>query len=237
MFQRITGRCPECGADTQLVARACAACGASNASLRRLGLGLAIAIALIVIAAGGTRVWYELTAWRDANLTRMQNAPSLFGPPAPHARSNPTADFAWIERAMTDCEGEAIKHLDALYFLVTPLTAVDNNIQRWSQHALGQIGDSITLLASKDALSGLRDGTLALYLGQFVFSIIEPTSNVTYQWKPAVGVTEFVTAEAVSIKSFKPGLRLIGASRDTLWANSSATPRPACFWITALLRT
>ena len=40
--------------------------------------------------------------------------------------------------------------------------------------ALGQIGDSITLLASKDALSGLRDGTLALYPGQFVFSIIEP---------------------------------------------------------------
>jgi hypothetical protein len=192
---------------------------------------------LMVIVAGGTRVWHKLTAWRDANLTRMQSAPALFGPPAPNARSNPITDFAWIERAMTDCEGEAIKHLDALYFLVTPLTAVDNNIQRWSQRALGQIGDSITLLASKDALSGLRDGTLALYPGQFVFSIIEPTTNVTYQWKPAVGVTEFVTPEAVSIKSFKPGLRLVGPSKDTLWANSSANPHPACFWITALLHT
>ena len=54
---------------------------------------------------------------------------------------------------------------------------------------------------------------------------------------PATGVSEFVTQEAIAIKSFKPGLRIVGVDSDTAWATTPAPQRAACYWISALLRT
>ncbi|MBO0759125.1 MAG: hypothetical protein J2P54_25060 [Bradyrhizobiaceae bacterium] len=199
--------------------------------------GLGLTIGLVAIGFAINHSWSKLTAWRDANLARIQQAPGLFGRPKPTGQQPNPADFAWIERAMADCDTEAGKHLDSLYFLVMPLASTDGNVERWSPLSLGQIGTSVTLLKSQDALDGLRDGSLTLYQGQFVFSILEPSSNVTYRWKPATGVSEFITQEALSIKSFKPGLQVVGVDPDTGWADALVEQSPSCFWVSALLRT
>jgi hypothetical protein len=239
MFLGIVSHCPQCGATARPLARTCRNCGAEarTGSMRATGFaGLGLSIALLAVGFAIDQSWRKLTAWREANLAWIQQAPALLGPPRPTAQPKPE-DFAWIERAMANCEAEAGKHLDALYFLVLPLASTDGNMQRWSPLSIGQIGTSVTLLKSYDALDGLRDGSLILYPGQFVFSILEPSSNVTYRWKPATGVSEFITQEAVSIKSFKPGLQVIGLDPDTAWADTLTQQRPSCFWVSALLRT
>jgi hypothetical protein len=238
MLQRLFGDCPECGAAIRPFTWTCPHCGADTRSrstrLSVLG-GVAVAVASIFIIVGGALLWGRLTEWRDTHLALIENAPSLFGPAKPTAHSNPT-DFAWLERAMADCDSEAGKHLDALYFLVLPLAPTDGHVERWSLLSLGQIGDTVTLLPSRDALTGLKNGSLTLYKGEFVFSIIEPTTNITYNWKPATGVSEFVAHDAITIKSFKPGLRIVGIDPDTAWATTAAPPRAACYWVSALLR-
>jgi hypothetical protein len=240
MLQGLLGECAECGAIAWPFARACRRCGAdvpARSAQTTILVGLAISIVLLVAVLGANRLWHRLIAWRETNLVQIQNAPALFGPPGPTAHSTPAADFAWIEKAMVDCDSEAGKHLDALYFLVLPLASAEGSVRRWSLLSLGQIGDSVTLLTSKDALAGLRNGSLTLYKGQFEFSIVEPTTNVSYNWKPATGVSEFITQEAIAIKSFKPGLRIVGVDRDFAWATTPAPQRAACYWISALLRT
>jgi hypothetical protein len=240
MFLGIVGQCPQCGATARPLTPTCRNCGAEARaeSMRATGFaGLGLTIGLLAIGSAIDHSWRKLTAWRDANLALIQQAPALFGPPRPTAQPKPVEDFAWIERAMTNCDTEAGKHLDALYFLVLPLASSDGNMQRWSPLSLGQMGSSATLLKSDDALDGLRDGSLALYQGQFVFSILEPSSNVTYRWKAATGVSEFVTQDALSIKSFKPGLQVVGVDPDTAWADALTPQGPNCFWVSALLRT
>jgi hypothetical protein len=239
MIQGLLGECAECGAAARPFVRTCVRCGAelqTGTTRTTVVAGSVIAIVLILVVLGANRLWHHLTAWRDTHLARIQEAPALFGPPRPTTRSSHAADFGWIEKAMADCDSAASKHLDALYFLVVPLTAADGNIQRWSLLSLGQIGDTVTLLTSRDALAGLKSGALTLYKGQFEFSIIEPTTNVTYNWKPATGVSEFVTQEAIAIKSFRPGVRVVGVDRDTAFAATPAPQRAACYWISALLR-
>jgi hypothetical protein len=242
MLQRLFGECPECGATARPLARACPHCGAdAQTGSARLaviaGSGIAIVLIAFVVILGAAHLWHRLTQWRESHLALIQNAPALFGPPGPTAHSNPAADFAWIEKAMADCDSEASKHLDALYFLVLPLALADGNVQRWSLLSLGQIGETVTLLTSRDALAGLKSGSLTVYKGQFVFSLLEPTTNVTYNWKPATGVSEFIAHDATSIKTFKPGLLVVGVDRDTAWATTPAPQRAACYWVSALLRT
>jgi hypothetical protein len=240
MFLGIVGQCPKCGASARPLTRTCIDCGADAraGSMRATGFaGIGLTIGLLAIGFAIDHSWRKLTAWRDANLARIQQAPALFGPPRPASQPKPAEDFVWIEHAMTNCDTEAGKHLDSLYFLVLPLAANDGNTQRWSPLSLGQIGTSVTLLKSHDALDGLRDGSLGLYHGQFVFSILEPSTNVTYRWKPATGVSEFVTQDALSIKSFKPGLQVVGVDPDTAWAGDLTQQRPSCFSVSALLRT
>jgi hypothetical protein len=239
MLLGIVGQCPQCGTTARPLARTCINCGATRAgSMRATGfVGLGLTIGLLAIGFAIDQSWRKLTAWRDANLARIEQAPALFGPPRPTGQPKLVEDFAWIEQAMTNCDTEAGKHLDALYFLVLPLATTDGNMQRWSSLSLGQIGTSVTLLKSHDALDGLRDGSLSLYQGQFVFSILEPSSNVTYRWKAATGVSEFVTQDALSIKAFKPGLQVVGVDPDTAWADDVTQQRPSCFWVSALLRS
>jgi len=238
MLHRIFGECETCGAPARPFAGICADCGtASPIRPAQIAALAGVSILLLAILVGANRLWHTLIAWRETNFSRLQHAPALFGPPGPTARPNTEINFAWIEKAMADCDREARRHLDALYFLVTPLAATNGNVQRWTQISLGNIGSTITLLASKDALSGLREGSLAVFPGQFVFSIVESTTNVTYTWKPATGVSEFVMREALAVKSFKPGFQILGTDGETAWATTPAVQRPACYWLSALLHT
>src|ERR1700730_15247127 len=110
MLQGLFGECTECEAAAWPFSRTCPNCGPDahpGAPRAKIIAGVAIAIAFIVVVVGANRLWYRLTAWREANLARIQSAPALFGLPGPTAQPKPAEDFAWIAKAMADCDSEA----------------------------------------------------------------------------------------------------------------------------------
>ncbi len=144
-------------------------------------------------------------------------------------------NFGWIGRAITQCEAEAARNADTLYFLVIPVVAPDGDQQAWLAKSNGTVGDSV-LLGSQDTLDGLRAGSLRLARRPFNFSILEPSTSRVYKWKPALGVHKFAIRDAKAVAAFKPGFE-IPAGGDTRWADG-AIPREAgtCYWTGALMR-
>src|SRR4029077_9611196 len=67
-------------------------------------------------------------------------------------------NFGWIERAIAQCEAEAVRNVDTLYFLVIPVVAIDGNQQAWLAKANGTVGGSLLMLGSPGPLGGLRGG-------------------------------------------------------------------------------
>jgi len=145
-------------------------------------------------------------------------------------------NFGWIGRAIAQCEAEAARSVDTLYFLVIPVLAVDGDQQAWLAKSNGTVGDSV-LLGSQDTLDGLRAGSLRLARRPFNFSILEPSTSRVYKWKPALGVHKFAIRDAKAVATFKPGFE-IPAGGDTRWAAGGSITREAgtCYWTGALMR-
>ncbi len=145
-------------------------------------------------------------------------------------------NFGWIGRAIAQCEAEAARSADTLYFLVIPVVAPDGDQQAWLAKSNGTVGDSV-LLGSQDTLDGLRAGSLRLARRPFNFSILEPSTSRVYKWKPALGVHKFAIRDAKAVAAFKPGFE-IPAGGDTRWAAGGAITREAgtCYWTGALMR-
>ena len=145
-------------------------------------------------------------------------------------------NFGWIGRAIAQCEAEAARSVDTLYFLVIPVVAPDGDQQAWLAKSNGTVGDSV-LLGSQDTLDGLRAGSLRLARRPFNFSILEPSTSRVYKWKPALGVHKFAIRDAKAVATFKPGFE-IPAGGDTQWAAGGAITREAgtCYWTGALMR-
>jgi hypothetical protein len=146
-------------------------------------------------------------------------------------------NFGWIERAIAQCEAEAARSADTLYFLVIPVVAPGGDQQAWLAKSNGTVGASVLLLGSRDTLDGLRAGSLRLVRRPFNFAILEPSTTRVYQWRPALGVHKFAIRNASAVATFKPGFE-IPAGGDTQWADGGAITREAgtCYWTGALMR-
>ena len=146
-------------------------------------------------------------------------------------------NFGWIERAIAQCEAEAARNADTLYFLVIPVVAPDGNQQAWLAKSNGTVGNLLLLLGSQDTLDGLRAGSLRLARRPFNFSILESSTPRVYKWKPALGVHKFAIRDANAVAAFKPGFE-IPAGGETRWADGGAITREAgtCYWTGALMR-
>src|SRR5262249_19960944 len=65
--------------------------------------------------------------------------------------------FGWIERAIGQCEAEAARKTETLYFVVIPVVATGDR-QAWASKSNGSIGRSILLLGAEDTVEGVRAG-------------------------------------------------------------------------------
>ena len=144
-------------------------------------------------------------------------------PPAPPDPGTTTARaprtpeaYGWIAQAMADCEVLAKQNADVLYFLIVPvkpsaapaagLAAGDDRQPR---------PDVAALLASADALVGLRNGALELYRDPLTFAVKDPDTNTTYKWKPANGVSELKSRE-LKAASLTLGIELDNSGDDRM---------------------
>jgi hypothetical protein len=153
----------------------------------------------------------------------------------------PTTDGATvlpaIEKAMSECDIEAAKNQDALYFLILPVQSPIKNYQPWVSVSVGEIGTSVILLRSKDTLDGLRDGSLALYREPFTFSIIDSTTAAEQSWGPIVGISRLAKLDAAPIAGFRVRFGFADFVGDTPSNFRFPREKGVCYWVSALLRT
>lgn len=151
---------------------------------------------------------------------------------APPADETPEA-FGWIAQAMADCEVLAKRNADILYFLIVPVKPSGNPVSGWRPTTIGNLGQNAALLASADALVGLRNGALELYRDPLTFSVKDPESNTIYKWKPANGVSELKSRE-VKATSLTLGIEL-GNNGEILWGPTIAIAKGSCYWTNPMI--
>jgi hypothetical protein len=144
-------------------------------------------------------------------------------------------NFVWLETAMKQCDAEAGKAKDALYFLVTPLVDEPRDEAGWRRVSRNDIGNAI-LLNAEDTLAGLRRKALRLSTDRYTFSIRVEGTNEVLAWKPAVGVKQFVYESAAAIASFRVQFQPRQSGGASNWGATFTRVPGNCYWVNAILR-
>jgi hypothetical protein len=216
--------CPNCGAPVSLLARSCSYCGAPNR--RRLAVIIAGAVGAAVVAA----------VVAAAVIVVLGRSPQSEATSAAGRSITGTGDdFAWVSKAMEDCDRQAQKETGTLQFLVIPLVDEPRDDRGWRRISLNDIGNAI-LINGEDAIAGLKRRALRLATTQYVFSARDEATKVVYRWNPSTGVKHFVIAEAKPIESFKVQFESRDAGRAANWGATFVRTPGNCYWVNAILR-
>jgi hypothetical protein len=221
-----TGACRNCGARLSYFARRCPNCQVPN--LPNPGATIAALVAVLLLGAliaTGIRAFRGSETQPRAGERADESA----------STSEPGADYGWIMTAMAECEAEAKQKLDALYFLIVPVTVTGVSLPGWSPAVISSIGDSGSLLSATDTLFGLKNRALVLYQRPLTFAVSDPTTNTIYKWKPAVGVV-LLKAREVEQSTLTLGFEIAELAKDIEWGPSINLGKGTCYWINPLIR-
>lgn len=216
------GTCRSCGEAVSYFARFCPACGAANQP-NPVTTVVALLLLVLILAA----VLGSIFLWKQGSPAGPTNpAPGTPAAEAPEA-------YGWIAQAMADCEVLAKQNSGTLYFLIVPTKQSASPAPGWSPVTIGNLGQTAALLASADALVGLRNGSLELYRDPLTFAVRDPDTNITYKWKPANGVSELKSRE-LKAASLTLGIELDNSGAIE-WGPTIAVARGSCYWTNPLI--
>jgi hypothetical protein len=220
------GTCRNCGSAVSYFARACPQCGAPNQPNPVTTVGALLFLVLVPLAI----VLSTTFLWRKS--TPHPSTAANVDPATTSVEPKPEA-FGWIVQAMAECDVLAKKNKESLYFLIVPVTPSAAPVPGWQPATIGNIGTSASLLASADALVGLRNGALELYRQPLTFAVTDPDTKTVYKWKPAVGVAELKSRE-ITATSLALGIQL-GDSSEPQWGPTIAIEKGTCYWTNPLI--
>jgi hypothetical protein len=206
----------------------------------------AISLAAVIGFTGILWTWLSVSssvktrqAKPETKIARRQNTePQIVAAPTtPVVTPTPQAssDLPAVKQAMSDCDRDAAKDLDAIYFLVIPIKPLQGTIE-----ALAQRGDrfnTFALLPSKVTLDGLQDNSLALQSRRYVFSAVDAGTGNTHNFDAADGMSRFVWRDNSRILKFKLGFEASGLGAGPQWSAEFARERGACYWVSVLFQS
>jgi predicted RNA-binding Zn-ribbon protein involved in translation (DUF1610 family) len=220
------GECPNCGAATLVLARACRHCGAAL-KLRMAGMLVAGALALLLVAIVAAVVvllsWHQLAAATESGALADEQIAAVS-----------TADFSWLITAMSECDADAKADQGTFHFLVTPLVSVANDIEPWRAKSINDAGGGI-LLRAEDMLAGLKSGALQIYPADYGFSIFDEDGNALHKWRPTAGVAKLSAADVAPISTFKVQFRTSHSGGDPDSGGSFNRLSGSCYWVNAII--
>jgi hypothetical protein len=149
--------------------------------------------------------------------------------------SNTDPNFVWLETAMKDCDAEAGKTPDALYFLVVPLADEPRDDPGWRRVSINDIGNAI-LISGEDMLAGLRRKALRLSADPYVFSVRGEGNKEVLAWKQTTGAKKFVSENAAGIATFRVQFQGREPGRSLNWGSPFERVPGNCYWVNAILR-
>jgi hypothetical protein len=219
------GRCRNCDAPVSYFARFCPVCHAAN-----LPNPVAVVAALGAVLLFGGAIVLGLLLFRGQGKPPAEETASTSGPTA-----DSKDDYGWLIQAMAECDEEAKRKLDTLYFLIVPLSPTGIALPGWSPKPISDIGNIGTLLNSTDALLGLRNRVFVLYQKPLTFAVSDPATQTVYKWKPAVGVTSLKSRES-GLTSLTLGVELPDIGKEVEWGPTITLNKGTCYWINPLIR-
>jgi hypothetical protein len=224
----LRGECRTCGMPVSSFAFRCPDCSAPNQPNPK---GTILALASALAAGGAIGAFGYISPQRPA--TQPLAAQPDRSSPA-DAQSADAADYGWLVKAMAECDEEAKHKAATLQFLIVPVISTGLSLPGWSPEAIADIGRSAKLLATSDALIGLRNHTLALYQKPLTFQVADPKTGTVYRWKPAVGVAALNTARA-DFEGLKLGFEIPENGDAVEWTPVINIKNNMCYWINVLV--
>lgn len=184
-----------------------------------------VSLAVLVAASVGSVIappWHRVAG------------PAQVVPPVAPAESAPPVDLAGISKAMTDCDARASQNPDSLAFLVVPVVRATIGTRDWRAGALQAVGNAYLLLNAQDALDGLRDGSLALRPGRYTFSVLDPSTGVTYSWTSATGISRLERPNSAALKTLQIGFDFSKQQTGPQWSREFERKSASCLWVAVL---
>jgi hypothetical protein len=205
--------------------------------------GIAV-LAVLVFGALAAVLWDITTSQhnaREAHTPAAIQAPTAAAVPVP-APSTPAAisdavaaDIQSIIKAMKDCDDEAAKDPDTMYFLVIPLSPAKSSVEEWL--AQGESYDSFILLPSKVMVDGLGNRSLVPRPVQYSLSLFDTATRRRYLLGAATGVLKSTQRNAAWLGSFRLGFDLTGTGENPKWSNEFTRRKGVCYWVNVIFRT
>jgi hypothetical protein len=200
------------------------------------------AIAVLVFGALATVLWDIMTPQdnaREVQTPAAIQAPGAPAVPAPSAQAT-TPDAAAPEiqsiiNAMKDCDDEAAKDPDTMYFLVIPLAPGKGSVEEWS--ARGESYDTFVLLPSKIMVDGLGNRSLLPRSVRYSVSLYDSATRHRYLLGAGTGVLKSAQRDTTWLGNFRLGFDLTGSGQYPKWSNEFTRRKGVCYWVNVLFRT
>jgi hypothetical protein len=195
---------------------------------------IGISLVVLAIAALG-----GLVGVRSPQIASDQLVPPI-APAAPTAPSAPTTpaettDLAAIKKGMADCDTDAAKSPDSIYFYVLPVRPAKGAENDWRTNALSEVGNTFLLLSGQDALDGLRDGKLVVRPGRYTFAMQDSASGRSVPWTSATAASRLSTPLPATVKTLKLGFDFSATQSGTTWSNEFKRDLGTCYWVSVLV--
>jgi len=227
--ETIERECPNCGEPAFLLARSCPACGSARA-MGRVGMMVAGALVLLLLAVATASVvvlgWHQLAAATETG--EATAAPVAMGS---------LRDPSWLANAMSECDAQARADAESgvLHFLVTPLAPAEGDLAAWRPKAINAAGNGI-MLRAEDVLDALRRGALRVYAADYDFSVLDPSGEELYRWRPSQGVAKFAAADPGELPTFTVRFRTAYTGNESVEGGPFTRQKAACYWVNAIIR-
>ena len=196
-------------------------------------IGISVGV-LLIAAIGG------LVGVRGPRVASDQAVPPIApaAPTAPSALPTPadaTIDLAAIKKGMTDCDADAAKSPDSIYFYVLPLRPAKGAENDWRTNALSEVGNTFLLLSGQDALDGLRDGKLIVRPGRYTFAMQDSASGQSVSWTSATAASRLSKPVPATVRTLKLGFDFSPTQTGTTWSNEFKRDAGTCYWVSVLV--
>jgi hypothetical protein len=205
--------------------------------------GIAV-VSVLVFGALAAVIW-DIMAPRDlareAQVTAPGQAPAAPAAPAPTPSAEAmrpgavATDIQSIIQAMKDCDDEAAKDPDTMYFLVIPLAPAIRPVEEWT--AKGESYDTFILLPSKVMMDGLGDRSLVPRSLQYSLSLYDALTRRSYPLGAGSGVLKSAQRNAAWLGNFRLGFDLTGSGQKPKWSNEFSRRKGVCYWVNVMFRT
>ena len=142
-------------------------------------------------------------------------------------------DSLSIKQAMTNCDEEAARNPDGLYFLITPV--IPANLE--SATLLIPPGEDygpFLLIPSQVLISGLEDHSFQLSAREYEFSLLNTDTGQIQKSTAANGASTLTQRYAVGLLKFQIGFSF--EDKSVMWTNPYVRQKGICYWVNALFQ-